>query len=510
MARHDTLAAVDLGSNSFHLEIGRVVERQIYPLDAVREVVRLGAGLTADKRIDRATQARALESLAKLAERLRGFPRQAVRAVGTNALRVAKNAPQFLREARQVLGFPIEVISGREEARLIYLGVAHAMPAAVGSKIERRLVVDVGGGSTEFIVGTGLEPQLTESLYMGCVSYSLKYFPDGKVDKAAMRAAELAARQELAGIVRAYRAAGWDEAVASSGTARAIENILRENGFAEDGLTRAGLEKLRSLLVKSEKADPDRIAGLRPNRAPVLPGGLAILHAAFEELGLESMKVSAAALRHGVLYDLLGRVEHRDMREATVAQFMRRYHVDAAQAERVKQLALTIYDALTPGAEREDDADRLMLEWAARLAEIGLSIAHAQYHKHSAYVLSNADMPGFSRPEQARLARIVLAHRGKLRKMQDAGLDGSDWKLVFALRTASLILRSRSDAKLPFLRVAADAGGFAIDLPQSWLDESPLSATALEAEADHWKTVGMKLQVSGLSDKRVSVLKQVR
>jgi exopolyphosphatase/guanosine-5'-triphosphate,3'-diphosphate pyrophosphatase len=510
MARHDTLAAVDLGSNSFHLEIGRVVERQIYPLDAVREVVRLGGGLTADKRIDRATQARALESLAKMAERLRGFPRQAVRAVGTNALRVAKNAPQFLREARQVLGFPIEVISGREEARLIYLGVAHAMPAAVGSKIERRLVVDVGGGSTEFIVGAGLEPQLTESLYMGCVSYSLKYFPDGKVDKAAMRAAELAARQELAGIVRAYRAAGWDEAVASSGTARSIENILRENGFAEDGLTRAGLEKLRSLLVKSEGADPDRIAGLRPNRAPVLPGGLAILHAAFEELGLESMKVSAAALRHGVLYDLLGRVEHRDMREATVAQFMRRYHVDAAQADRVRQLSVTIYDALTPGSEREDDADRLMLEWAARLAEIGLSIAHAQYHKHSAYVLSNADMPGFSRPEQARLARIVLAHRGKLRKMQDAGLDGTDWKLVFALRTASLILRSRSDAKLPFLRVAADAGGFAIDLPQSWLDESPLSAGALEAEADHWKAVGMKLQVSGLSDRKVSVLKLSR
>jgi exopolyphosphatase / guanosine-5'-triphosphate,3'-diphosphate pyrophosphatase len=510
MARPDTLAAVDLGSNSFHLEIGRVVERQIYPLDAVREVVRLGGGLTADKRIDRATQARALESLAKLAERLRGFPRQAVRAVGTNALRVAKNSPQFLREARQVLGFPIEVISGREEARLIYLGVAHAMPAAVGSKIERRLVVDVGGGSTEFIVGTGLEPQLTESLYMGCVSYSLKYFPDGRIDKAGMRAAELAARQELAGIVRAYRAAGWDEAVASSGTARSIENILRENGFAEDGLTRAGLEKLRSLLLKSEKADPDRIAGLRPNRAPVLPGGVAILGAAFDELGLETMKVSAAALRHGVLYDLLGRVQHRDMREATVAQFMRRYHVDAAQAERVKQLALTVYDALTPGSEREDDADRLMLEWAARLAEIGLSIAHAQYHKHSAYVLSNADMPGFSRMEQARLARIVLAHRGKLRKMQDAGLDGSDWKLVFALRTASLILRSRSDANLPFLRVAADAGGFAIDLPQSWLDESPLSAAALEAESDHWKTVGMKLQVSGLSDKKVSVLKLSR
>jgi exopolyphosphatase/guanosine-5'-triphosphate,3'-diphosphate pyrophosphatase len=508
MARQDTLAAVDLGSNSFHLQIGRVVDGQIYPLDSVREVVRLGAGLTAEKRIDRATQAGALEALAKFSERLRGFSRQAVRAVGTNALRVAKNAPQFLREARQILGFPIEVISGREEARLIYLGVAHSMPAAA----HRRLVVDVGGGSTEFIIGTGLEPQLTESLYMGCVSYSLKYFPEGKIDKPRMKAAELAARQELAGIVHAYRDAGWDEAVASSGTARSIENILRENGFAEEGLTRDGLERLRGLLIKHEKADTDRITGLRPNRAAVLPGGLAILSAVFDELGVESMKVSDGALRHGVLYDLLGRVEHRDMREVTVTQFMRRYHVDPPQSERVRGLALKMYDALMIGADRDrdDDPDRQMLGWAAKLAEAGLSIAHAQYHKHSAYVISNADMPGFSRMEQARLARIVLAHRGKLAKIQDAGLEGADWKLVFVLRTASLIQRSRIDQKLPFLRVAADAGGFAIDLPQSWLDENPLSAAALESETDYWKAVGMKLGVNGLSDKKVSVLQQVR
>src|SRR5712672_2680945 len=387
MARQDTLAAVDLGSNSFHLQIGRVVEGQIYPLDSVREVVRLGAGLTAEKRIDRATQAKALEALAKFAERLRGFSRQAVRAVGTNTLRVAKNSPQFLREARATLGFPIEVISGREEARLIDVGVAHSMPVTQ----QRRLVVDVGGGSTEFIIGTGLEPQLTESLYMGCVSYSLKYFADGKIDKSRMKAAEVAARQELAGIVRGYRTAGWDEAVGSSGTARSMENILRENGFAEEGLTRDGLDRLRSLLIKGEKADPDRIAGLRPNRAPVLPGGLAIMGAVFDELGIEAMKVSDGALRHGVLYDLLGRVEHRDMREVTVAQFMRRYHVDTAQAERLRTLSHVIYDALTPGAEREEDADRQLLERAARLAEIGLSIEHAQYHKHSAYMLSNAD-----------------------------------------------------------------------------------------------------------------------
>src|SRR5919199_2372379 len=225
MPRHDTLAAVDLGSNSFHLQIGRVVDGQIYPLDAVREVVRLGGGLTAEKRIDRATQAAALDALAKFAERLRGFPRPAVRAVGTNALRIAKNASQFLREARSVLGYPIEVISGREEARLIYVGVAHSLPASA----ERRLVVDIGGGSTEFIIGTGVEPQLTESLYMGCLSYSLKFFRDGKIDKSRMKAAELAARQELAGIAHAYRATGWQLAVGSSGTARSMENILREN-----------------------------------------------------------------------------------------------------------------------------------------------------------------------------------------------------------------------------------------------------------------------------------------
>ena len=506
MARHDTLAAVDLGSNSFHLEIGRVVDGQIYPLDAVREVVRLGGGLTAEKRIDRATQATALEAIAKFGERLRGFPRPAVRAVGTNTLRVAKNAPQFLREARAALGFPIEVISGREEARLIYLGVAHSLPASA----QKRLVVDVGGGSTEFIIGTGYEALLTESLYMGCVSYSLKYFPEGKVEKSGMKAAELAARQELAALVKEYRDTGWEEAVASSGTARSIENILRENELAAEGLTREGLDRLRSLLIKAEKADPNRIRGLRPNRAPVLPGGLAIMVAAFDALGLESMKVSEGALRHGVLYDLLGRVQHRDMRAATVAQFMRRYHIDVAQADRVRALALTIYDALTPGGDREDDPDRVMLEWAARLAEVGLSIAHAAYHKHSAYVLSNADMPGFSRMEQARLARLALAHRGKLGKVQDAGFESADWKLVFGLRLASLILRSRSDAKLPFLRVAADAGGFAIDLPQSWLEENPLSADALDAEARHWKAVGMKLEVNGLSDKKVSVLKQVR
>jgi len=499
MPRPDLLAAVDLGSNSFHLAIGRVVDGQIYPLDALREAVRLGGGLTAEKRIDRATQARALEALAKFGERLRGFPRQAVRVVGTNTLRVAKNAPQFLREAREVLGFPIEVIAGREEARLIYVGVAHSLPAGN----QRRLVVDIGGGSTEFIIGTGLEPQLTESLYMGCVSYSLKYFPDGQIDKQRMKAAELAARQELAGIVKAYRSMGWQEAVGSSGTAKALAELLALNGFADGGITREGLDRLRSLLIRMGQAAPESMPGLRADRAPVLPGGLAIMLAVFDELGIGTMKISDGALRQGVLYDLLGRVEHRDMREATVSQFVRRYHVDTAQAERVRAFALRLYDSFMPQVE-ESDPDRLMLDWAARLAEVGLSIAHAQYHKHSAYVLSNADMPGFSRMEQQRLARIVLAHRGKLGKVQDAGLEGTDWLLVFAMRLAALLMRSRSDAPLPPLRVAGDAVGFSLEVAQSWLDDNPLTGAALEAESEVWKAVGMKLQVNPMSDRRAA------
>jgi exopolyphosphatase / guanosine-5'-triphosphate,3'-diphosphate pyrophosphatase len=506
MPRPDLLAAIDLGSNSFHLQVGRVVDRQIYPLDSLREVVRLGAGLTLEKRIDRATQARALEALARIGERLRGLPRGAVRAVGTNTLRVAKNAPQFLREARAALGFPIEVIAGREEARLIYLGVAHSIaPAAHGSD-HKRLVVDIGGGSTEFIIGKGLDPLLMESLYMGCVSYSLGYFPEGRIEKSRFKKAELAARQELAGMTGEYRTTGWQEAVGSSGTARALETILRENGYAEEGITLDGLEELKDLLLKHERADPDRIAGLRKDRAAVIPGGLAIMLAAFRELGIERMAVSDGALRHGVLYDLLGRVQHRDMRESTVTQFMRRYHVDAPHAERVRALALKIFSAIN-AEQGEQEAETLLLDWAARLAEIGLSVAHAQYHKHSAYILSNADMPGFSRMEQQRLARIVLAHRGKLGKMHDAGLEDGDWALVFALRVAALVLRNRTDARFPMLRVTGDRTGYSIDLPQAWLEENPLAAAALDTETEHWKAVGMKFSVNSLSEKKVAQLR---
>ena len=495
MARHDTLAAVDLGSNSFHLLVGRIVDGQIYPLDTLREQIQLGAGLTEDKRLDRATQARALEVLARFRERLRGLPRDAVRAVGTNALRVAKNSAAFLREAREMLGFPIEVIAGREEARLIYLGVAQALPPAS----MRRLVVDIGGGSTELIVGQGLKPRLMESLYIGCVSSSLRHFRDGRIDKKSLKAAVFEARQELAAVSRSYLRSGWQEAVGSSGTARSLEAILVENRYAPSGITREGLERLWDLLIDAGRAEPDRIPGLKPGRAAVLPGGFAIMYAVFEDLDLETMTVSEAALRHGVLYDLLGRVQHHDMREATVVQFMRRYHVESSHAGRVRDLALRIYDQLAQARGGEDDPDRMLLDWAARLAEVGLSIAHAQYHKHSAYVLSNADMPGFSRVEQQRLARIVLAHRGKLEKVRNDGLEDGDWNLVFALRLASTLLRRRTRVRLPAFRASGSDSRYSLELPKSWLARNALSAAALEAEGRQWEAVGRQFTVRRIS-----------
>lgn len=492
--QYETLAAVDLGSNSFHLQIGRIVEDQIYLLDGLREPVRLGAGLTRDKRIDRATQVRALDALRRFSDRLRGLPSEAVRVVGTNALRVAKNSRQFLAEAKEALGFPIEIIGGREEARLIYIGVAHSLPLSR----EKRLVMDIGGGSTEFIIGIGVEPKLMDSLYMGCVSFSMRYFPDGRIEKSTFKQAEFAARNELQTIVKQYTRHGWAEAVGSSGTARSIAAILEANGWSEHGITASGLEKLRSAFLKAGDVERLQLPGLREDRSSILPGGLAIMCAAFDELGIERMSVSDAALRQGVLYDLLGRVQKHDMREVTARQFMRRYHVDTAQSKRVAELAAKLYRQLRE-AQSDPHAEQA-LAWAADLHEIGISIAHNGYHKHSAYIIANADMPGFSRMEQSQLARLVLAHRGKLSKLQDMTLDPADWDLVFCLRLATLFCRSRTDLDLPQFGCEVTESGFRLLLPADLLEQRPLSAAALADEADEWKSIGLRLEVKPLRD----------
>ena len=494
-----TLAAVDLGSNSFHLQIARVVNHQLYPLDSHKETVRLGGGVTADKKIDVPTATRALEALKLFAERLRGMPPGAVRVVGTNALRVAKNAQDFLREAEKALGFPIEIISGREEARLIYLGVAHSLPVSN----HNRLVMDIGGGSTEFIIGYGLKPKAAESLYMGCVTYSQRFFPDGKIDKKNFKQAELAAQRETEAISARFKKLGWKEVIGSSGTAKALAGILEENRQSDGTITLAGLEWLKSQALKAGSFADLKLPGLRDDRVMVLPGGLAIILAAFQELGLKRMTLADSALRQGVLYDLLGRSHHADIRDSSVELLAKRYHVDILQAERVNVLALRFLKQLNAAFDpKESESDyRLMqvLKWAARLHEIGIDIAQSAFHKHSAYIIANADLPGFSRQEQAWLAKLVLAQRGKLAKVSaDLKSDHDLRVLAFCLRIAVLLYRSRRAIDVKQFDVEVQGDGFGLRVKQAWLAEHSLTEYGLKTEAAEWEGLGFRLEIAAV------------
>ena len=496
---YETVAAVDLGSNSFRLQVGRVVDDQIYTLDSMKEAVRLASGLTADKRLDPGSQARALDALRRFGERLGGLEKGAVRAVATNTLRVAKNADEFLPLAEEALGFPIEVIAGREEARLIYIGASHSLPMSA----HKRLVVDIGGGSTEFIIGKRHDPLLMESLYMGCVSYTLRFFPDRKIDRKRLRDAQIAAAKEIELIAHDYRRMGWKEAIGSSGSARAIADLLelnRMNPNGESGISRTGLEKLCSMLIKAGSAEALDIPGIRSDRLPVLPGGIAIMSAVFEELGIEHMTYADGALRLGVLYDLLGRFHHHDMRDSTVAQFIRRYQVEADQAERVEATALSALTQLAEGSPSESDVQ--FLSWATRLHEIGISVAHNAYHKHGAYILTHADMPGFSKKDQVRLAMLVLGHRGKLEKLGAVPAVDSAWRLIFCMRLAVLLHRTRDDRALPAWRATGTPNGFQLDLPAEWLLANPWTAAALGEEAAVWKQIGREYLVKSRSPRK--------
>jgi exopolyphosphatase / guanosine-5'-triphosphate,3'-diphosphate pyrophosphatase len=490
--KYELLAAVDLGSNSFKLQVARVVQNQLYMLDALKEPVRLAAGLTAEKRLDKESRQRALDCLTRFGDRLKGFERATVRCVGTSALRQAKDAPSFLDDAEAALGFPIEIIAGREEARLIYVGVAHSLPASK----DQRLVVDIGGGSTECIVGKGMKPVIMESLNMGCVNFSQRYFPNGRIEKAAMKQAILAAMTGAQSIAAPYQGQ-WSEAVGSSGTARALADVLGMNGLSDGCITAEGLEGLRELMLHAGHVQALNLAGLKSDRLPVIAGGFAIMSGVFAELGIKRMTPAIGALREGILYDQLGRFHHADMRQSTVSEFARRYHVDAVQAERVRSLALSLFEQIRPLIENDAETARLFLDWAARLHEIGISIAHASYHKHGAYILENADMPGFSKSDQARLALLVRAQRGGLAKvpalMPEAvePVTQDDLLLIQILRLAVLFHRSRLDAALPEMVLQCQGKGCKLALPSDWLEQNLLARTELEEEEDDWK--GMRL-----------------
>jgi exopolyphosphatase/guanosine-5'-triphosphate,3'-diphosphate pyrophosphatase len=489
------LAAVDLGSNSFRLQVARVEGEQLYMLDGLREPVRLAAGLSADKNLDAPAQQRALTALARFAERLRDLPREAVRAVGTNSLRVAKNAADFIQQAEQILGFPIDVIAGREEARLIYLGVAHGLPHST----DNRLVMDIGGGSTEFIIGNGYIPLKMESLYMGCVSFSNRFFPDGNITKQNLKQAELAARSELQTIAADYHGQ-WQQALGSSGTAKAIADILEQNGYSHGGITHDGLDKLRAHLLDAGDVKRLDLQGLRPDRIATLPGGFAIMYAAFCELNIMDMEAASGALREGVLYDLWGRSHDNDVRAVTVQQFMQRYHVDAKQAGRVAILAgifaQQFFSKNVPDRKNTEAALQL-LDWAANLHEIGISVAHGGYHKHTAYILANADMPGFSKKEQARLSLLTLVQRGSLNKLQGQLKNTEDYILAMSLRLAVLFYRNRSDIGLPVMQVRYSDKAFQLAIESDWLAQNSLTEAALQDEIKQWKTVGIGLQIAG-------------
>ena len=487
---YNTLGAVDLGSNSFHLAIARVAGDQLYPLDSLRETVRLGGGLTAERELDAATQERALAALKRFAERLSGMPREAVRVVGTNALRVARNAAPFLARAQATLGFPIEVIPGREEARLIYLGVVHSLPMSP----HNRLVVDIGGGSTECIIGNKLKPKAMESLYMGCVSYTTRFFPEGRIDKRGLKAAQFAAREQVQTIAARFEKAGWKEAVGSSGTARSIADVLVKNGLAARGITASGLEWLRDQLLAAGELRRLALPGLREDRIPVVAGGVAIMSGIFDELRLAEMTVAEGALRDGVLWDLLGRVHHRDIREVTIDQFAHRYHVDVSQAQRVGSAAQVLLKGLDEGGDLAEVAQ--YLDWAARLHEVGVSIAQGAYHKHSAYILANADMPGFSRQEQGWLSNLVLAQRGKLAKMRAAFEDDPRLAaLAFCLRIAVILGRGRRTLKPGGLAASRKSHGFRLEVDGRWLADHTLVALALESERPQWESIGMPFEL---------------
>jgi exopolyphosphatase / guanosine-5'-triphosphate,3'-diphosphate pyrophosphatase len=495
-AMSDVIAAVDLGSNSFHMVVARYSHGQLVIIDRLREMVRLGSGVGDDGRLVKEVSARALACLERFGQRLRDIHARNVRVVGTNALRVARRKQAFLERAREALGFPIEIVSGIEEARLIYSGVVHNLPAEPG----RKLVIDIGGGSTELIIGERNEPLQLESLQMGCVSMSQRYFAEGRISAKRMERARLAARLELEPIQAVFLRRGWERVVGSSGTVRAIADSLRELDPAGGGhITPAGLTRLMERLVRAEHVRALPLTTVTDERRPVFPGGVVILSEIVQTLGIEQMRFAEGALRDGLLYDMVGRMTHADARERTVASMQRRYHVDTEQAERIENEAVRFLQQVQAAWGLDDALAELSLRWAARLHEIGLDVAHNGYHRHGAYLIDNADMPGFAREEQFLVARLVGNHRRKLllEHLEDLipPWDRLAIYLILLLRLSVLLHRGRGPTALAPIELSARARTLEVRFPQRWLREHPLTAADLQQETDYLRAHGLRLRV---------------
>ncbi len=490
------LAAIDLGSNSFHMVVSSVEQGELRPIDIMSEKVQLAAGLDSNDMLSDEAQQRGLDCLSRFAQRIVDLPRAAVKVVGTNALREARNSSDFIDQAEKLLEVPLEIIAGREEARLIYLGVSHTLADDHGN----RLVVDIGGGSTEFIIGERFEPIELESLHMGCVSYTKQFFPQGEISAKAFRQAQTAAMRELLPIQDSYCTLGWNSSVGASGTIKAVRNACVHLGLCDDGISRDALFRLRDYILKYEHVDQLDIEVIKPERRQVLPAGLAVLCALFESLNIRHMAYSDGALREGLLYDMAGRLRHEDVRERTINALSKRYHLDQEHADRVEQTALLLWAQSKSGWELADALNYNMLSWAARTHEIGLTIAHSQFHKHSAYLLQNSDLPGFSQRNQQLLAFLARGHRRKFPKDELKQLPKSQQekatRLCILLRLAVILRRSRSTTRLPALELDASERKLTLSFPSGWLDQHPLTCADLEYEVEYLRAIDYKLKLS--------------
>ncbi len=481
------LAAIDLGSNSFHMVVMRLLDGQVQVLDRIKEMVRLGGGLDEDNNLSPEAAERALDCLARFGQRLRDMPRGSVRAVGTNTLRRAKNSVEFLKRAEQALGHPIEIIAGREEARLIYLGVAHTDLETD----EKRLVVDIGGGSTEVIVGQGFRPEFMESMPLGCVSMTRRFLDDGLLTREYLKRAEIEARLETRPYEYAFRHHRWQRAVGASGSAKALASVCEAHGWCEPGqLTADGLHRIRKALLKAGSIDKLDLPGLSEERRPVFAGGYVVMQAVFDAFDIDTMHISEGALREGLIFDRVGQMRGINVRSATLERLQRDFRVDRAHAQRVAETAQSMFAQVAEDWGLDGEEDGKILRKAALLHEIGLMVGHTSYHEHAAYILQHADMPGFSLQEQGRLAAIIRAHRRKLRKSwlneQAAELRDANLRLVALLRLAVTLHRSRSPrSTVPPLQLQANGDELRLTFPGDWLDRHPLTRSDLEREADY-------------------------
>ncbi|MCK4840798.1 MAG: exopolyphosphatase [Methylococcales bacterium] len=492
-----SVAAIDLGSNSFHMIVCKLENGKLRTIDRLREMVRLASGLDSHKNLDQKTQEKALACLERFGQRIRNFPAGSVRIVGTNTLRTAKNSQEFILKAEKALGHRIDIIAGIEEARLIYQGVANSL----GSDANSRFVMDIGGGSTEYIIGINDTAQSKESLSMGCVTVSNKFFKDGVISKKAFKRASLYVQQKLGPYQRKFNSKNWDEAIGASGSLRSIHKVLIATKWSNNGITQAGLKKLVEHIVKCKHVDELQLPELSDERLPVFLGGVVIINATFQKLNIEQMTVSDGALREGLVHDLLGRIYDHDIRSKTVTTIAEHYHTNKAHSDRIQQTVNSILNQLdsTCCTENRKNISQIM-NWAVSLHEIGHDIAHSQYHKHSAYIIENGDFSGFSRQDQLLLATLVHTHRKKFATSRFKKLP-KPWNkdapyLTITLRLAILLHRNRHTHKSPEFKILINTqtASIEIEFANNWLDDAPLTRTDLELEAKYLDDAGYTLQ----------------